>query len=312
MGACFLATKSFAGGLGTQSRRAIYCLLAGVALISLNDALIKSLTSTYPVGQLLFMRGLFIFPWVILLAYRAGGIATLKINNIGGQSIRAVCVIGSSFLFVNGLAHLELADAIAVTFTGPLFITALAPFVLGEYVGWRRWAAVLIGFAGVLFMVRPGYGAIQWAVLFPLGAALCGSTRDLITRRISQTETSVAVLMVTTCAVILAAATTLPFSSVPIRVSDLGAFAASGILVAGGHYLMIEAFRHGEAALIAPFKYSFMVWAILFGYLMFGHLPDRWTLLGAAFVIFAGLYILHRETRITGHPISAGPRPPAR
>ena len=118
--------------------------------------------------------------------------------------------------------------------------------------------------------------------------------------------------MVTTCSVILAGATTLPFSYVPIRVSDLGTFAANGILVAGGHYLMIEAFRHGEAALVAPFKYSFMVWAILFGYLLFGHLPDQWTLVGAAFVICAGLYILHRETRITGRPISAGPRPPAR
>ena len=124
--------------------------------------------------------------------------------------------------------------AIAVTFTGPLFITALAPFVLGEYVGWRRWIAVLIGFAGVLFMVRPGYGDISWVVLFPLGAALCGSIRDLITRRLSQTETTVAVLMVTTSAVIIAAAATLPFAWAEIKISDLGFFAASGMLVAGG------------------------------------------------------------------------------
>lgn len=216
-----------------------------MALISLNDALLKSLTSTYPVGQLLFLRGLCILPWVMLLAYRAGGLETLKVKNLGGQVIRAACVVGGSFLFVNGLVHMELADAIAVTFTGPLFITALAPLMLGEFVGWRRWMAVLIGFAGVLFMVRPGHGGIQWAVLLPLGAALCGSIRDLITRRISQTETTVAVLMVTTCTVILAAATTLPFSWTEIRVSDLGTFAMSGILVAGGHYLMIEAFRHG-------------------------------------------------------------------
>jgi len=307
-----LATKSIAGGLGTQSRRAIYCLLAGVAIISLNDALMKVLTSSYPVGQLLFMRGVCILPWVLLLAMRAGGLHTLKVNNIGGQALRAACVVGSSFLFVNGLIYLQLADAISVTFTGPLFITALAPFVLGEYVGWRRWIAVLVGFAGVLFMVRPGYGDISWVVLFPLGAALCGSIRDLITRRLSQTETTVAVLMVTTSAVIIAAAATLPFAWTEIKISDLGFFAASGMLVAGGHYLMIEAFRHGEAALVAPFKYTSMVWAILFGFLVFGHLPDKWMLLGAAFVICAGLYILHRETRLTGRPISAGPRPPAR
>jgi len=145
-----LATNSLAGGLGTQSRRAILCILAGMALISFNDALMKALTSTYPVGQLLFIRGLCILPWVLLLAYRAGGLETLKIKNFSGQALRAVCVIGCSFLFVNGLVHLQLADAIAVTFTGPLFITALAPFVLGEFVGWRRWIAVLIGFAGIL------------------------------------------------------------------------------------------------------------------------------------------------------------------
>lgn len=292
--------------------RAIVCMLFGVALISLNDALIKTLTSTYPVGELLLIRGLFTLPWVLLLAYRAGGLEVLKVKNPGGQALRALCVIGSSFFFVNGLVHLQLADAIAITFTGPLFITALAPFALGEYVGWRRWLAVLIGFVGILFIFRPGYGALQWAALFPLGAAFCGSIRDLITRRISQTESTVAVLLVTTCAVILAGLATVPFAWAEVRISDLGTFAASGMLIAGGHYFMIEAFRQGEAALVAPFKYTFMVWAVLYGFLFFGHLPDRWTLVGTAIVIAAGLYVLHREMKLTKTPIAAGPRPPAR
>ena len=287
-------------------------MLFGVALISLNDALIKTLTSTYPVGELLFVRGLFILPWIFLLAYRAGGIEVLKVKNPGGQALRALCVIGSSFFFVNGLVHLQLADAIAITFTGPLIITALAPFALGEVVGWRRWLAVLIGFIGMLFIFRPGFGVLQWAALFPLGAAFFGSIRDLITRRISQTESSVAALLVTTGAVILAGGATVPFSWVQPRMADLGTFAASGTLIAGGHYFMIEAFRQGEAALVAPFKYTFMVWAVLFGFLFFGHLPDQWTLVGSAIVIAAGLYVLHREMKLTKSPIAAGPRPPAR
>lgn len=307
-----VARYGMAGADAGQSSRAIACLLLGAALISLNDALIKSLTSHYPVGQLLLMRGFFILPWILLLAYRAGGLESLKVKSLGGQALRASCVVGSSFLFVNGLVHLQLADAIAITFIGPLFITALAPFVLGEYVGWRRWIAVLIGFAGILLMVRPGQGALQWAILFPLGAALCGSVRDLITRRLSQTETNVAVLFVTTCAVILAALTTVPFAWSQIRIVDLGTFAASGMLIAGGQYLMIEAFRKGEAALVAPFKYSYMIWAVLFGFLFFGHLPDHWTLAGTAIVIGAGLYVLHREMRLTKSPIAAGPRPPSR
>jgi drug/metabolite transporter (DMT)-like permease len=226
--------------------------------------------------------------------------------------VRALCVVASSFLFVNGLIYLPLADAIAIAFTGPLFITALAPLMLGEQVGWRRWSAVLAGFAGVLFMVRPGSGAMQLAVLFPLAAACAGGLRDLISRRISQTETSSGVLLFTTLTVIAAGLVTLPFGWAGVRWNDLGVFAASGALVAGGQYLMIEAFRHGEAAMVAPFKYTTMVWAVLFGFILFGELPDGWTLFGTAFVVCAGLYIMHREARLARRPIAAGPRPPSR
>ncbi len=277
--------------------RGVVCMLLGVILLVLNDALIKTLTLGYPVGQLLFLRGLFVIPWVLLLATRAGGLRALRVINVRGQAWRGACVIAGSFLFVSGLRHLPLADAVAISFTGPLFITAMAPYALGERVGWRRRGAVLAGFVGVLIMARPGGEALQWAVLLPLGAALCGGVRDLITRRIARSETTVSMLFVTTTVVMLAGLATVPLGWAPLDTADLWTFAASGVLVAGAHYLMIEAFRHGEAALVAPFKYSTMVWAVLFGYLFFGDLPDTWTLAGAAVVVFAGLYVLHRETR---------------
>ncbi len=279
--------------------RGVVCMLLGVILLVLNDALIKSLTLGYPVGQLLFLRGLFVLPWVLMLAYRAGGLRALRVINVRGQAWRGACVIAGSFLFVSGLRHLPLADAVAISFTGPLFITAMAPYALGEQVGWRRRGAVLAGFLGVLIMARPGGEALQWAVLLPLGAALCGGVRDLITRRIARSETTVSMLFVTTSVVMLAGLATAPWGWAPLRSADLWVFAASGVLVAGAHYLTIEAFRHGEAALVAPFKYTTMVWAVLFGYLFFGDLPDAWTIAGAAVVVLAGLYILHRETRKT-------------
>jgi drug/metabolite transporter (DMT)-like permease len=174
----------------------------------------------------------------------------------------------------------------------------MAPLILGERVGWRRWLAVLVGFAGVLFMLRPGGDALQWAILFPLGAAICGGLRDLITRRISGTETTVAVLAVTTSVVLLSGLATAPFTAwVEIQSAHLGMFIASGILVAIAHTLMIEAFRRGEAALVAPFKYSSLLWGTLIGFLMFGDLPDRWTIVGAVIIVAAGLYVLHRERR---------------
>ncbi len=277
--------------------RGIACMLLGVVLLCLNDALIKSLTLHYPVGELLFVRGLFICPWILILAQRAGGPRSLRVTNVKGQAWRGLCVIAGSFLFVTGLSYLPLADAVAIAFTGPLFITAMAPYALGEKVGWRRRGAVLAGFLGVVIMARPGGEALQWAVLLPLGAALCGGVRDLITRRIARSESTVAMLSVTTAVVMLAGLATAPWGWAPLRSADLWVFAASGVVVAGAHYLMIEAFRHAEAALVAPFKYTSMIWAVLFGYLFFGDLPDAWTIAGAAVVVLAGLYILHRETR---------------
>ena len=106
--------------------RGIACMLIGVVLLSLNDALIKSLTPHYPVGELLFLRGIFICPWILILAHRAGGLRSLRVRNVKGQAWRGLCVIASSFLFVTGLGYLPLADAIAISFTGPLFITAMA------------------------------------------------------------------------------------------------------------------------------------------------------------------------------------------
>lgn len=288
-----------------QTTRAILAMLAGAFLLTLNDGLIKSLAATYPAGEVMFVRGLFVLPWVFVLARRDGGLRLLRVNNIKAQGVRGLCVIASSFLFINGLVFLPLADAIAAAFTGPLFITAMAPLVLGEPVGWRRWLAVLAGFAGVLVMLRPGGGTLQWAILLPLGAALCGGTRDLITRRIAQTESSVALLLVTTASAMFAGLATSLLGWPDFQVEDLPTFALSGFLVAGAHYLMIEAFRHGEAALVAPFKYSSMVWAVLFGFLLFGELPDIWTLAGSAIVIFAGLYILRRETQLRRRPVTA-------
>jgi drug/metabolite transporter (DMT)-like permease len=283
----------------TEVGPAIACMLVGTVVLTLNDALIKVLAHTYPTGQLLFIRGLFVWPWILLFAMRMGGLRSLRIRNLQGQALRGVCVIASAFLFITGLRYLTLADAVAVAFTGPLFITALAPFVLGEKVGWRRWLAVLIGFAGVLFMLRPGGGALQWAIIFPLGAAVFGGLRDLITRRIAGTETTVAVLAATTTVVLLAGLATAPFVEwVPVRQQDLAIFAASGALIAVAHTLIIEAFRRGEAALVAPFKYSSLLWATLIGYLMFGELPDLWTIVGAVIIVLAGLYVLHRETQL--------------
>jgi drug/metabolite transporter (DMT)-like permease len=281
-----------------QALPAILCMMGAVACLTSSDAIIKSMSNVYSVGQLLFIRSIFVWPWIFLFAARQGGLRALRLNSFSGHGVRGLLVIASTFLFVSGLQYLPLASAIAAIFMGPLFITAMAPIVLGERVGWRRWAAVAIGFIGVLVMVRPGTDAFQWALLFPIAGAMCGGLRDLITRRISQAESTLAMLAMTTVVIMLAGVVSIPFGWGAFDFGHIGRFALSGAFVAGGHYLMIDAFRRGEAGLVAPFKYTALIWGIVIGFIVFGELPDVWTFAGAVIIIAAGLYVFYREMQL--------------
>jgi drug/metabolite transporter (DMT)-like permease len=270
-------------------------MVIGMALLTLNNALLKTLTGDYPPGQLIALRAAFVFIPIALIAWRSGGIGTLRIYNLGGQSIRAGFLVATQFLMVTSLALLPLADVTALSFSGPLVITALAGPMLGEQVGWRRWSAVIVGFLGVLIMVRPDPDIFRAAALLPILAASSGALRDLITRRISTGESSIAILCFSTSAVLLAGVASLLFDSAPLDYADLPVLALAGILQGAAHFVLIEAFRHGEAAVIAPFKYTALPWAALLGFMIFGQVPDLWIIAGALPVIGSGLYILHRE-----------------
>lgn len=270
-------------------------MVAGMALLTLNNALLKTLTSDYPPGQLIALRAAFVFIPIALIAWRSGGLGSLRINNYGGQSIRAGFLVATQFLMVTSLALLPLADVTALSFSGPLIITALAAPMLGERVGWRRWSAVIIGFIGILIMVRPDPDIFRIVALLPVLAACSGALRDLVTRRISTGESSIAILCFSTSAVLLAGMASLVFDHAPLDYGDLPVLAMAGCLQGAAHFVLIEAFRHGEASVIAPFKYSALPWAALFGFLLFADVPDIWIIAGSVPVICSGLYILHRE-----------------
>lgn len=278
--------------------RAIACMIGGSALVTANDALTKLLTGGYPVGQVMALRGLFIMVPIVFLVWRAGGIAVLRTRNPKGHLLRVCCVLAGTVLFLNAIRYLPLAEAVAISFSGPLFTTMLATPLLGERVGWRRWMAVLAGFAGVAIIFQPGGAVMQWASLLALAGGLTGALRDILTRHMHDGETSEALLAFTSFGVMICG-----FASVPIfgwnevTMRDWGLFALNGLVIVGAHFLLIEAFRYGEAALVAPFKYSTVLWATLYGFLFFGDLPERSTLIGAGVVVASGLYILHRERR---------------
>jgi len=290
------ALRPATGSLSSLS--GIACMVGGGLGLALNSAVAKFLVADYHPGQILFVRALFIYVIIALLVWRDGGLATLRIRNYPGQTARALCLAASTYLMVVSVDLLPLGDVFAINHASPLILTALAALFLGEKVGWRRWSAIFVGFGGILVMLRPTPAAFQWAAFVPLLVALLSAARDVITRYITNTESSTAILAYTTTIVMLAGLATAPFTDWrPIPWSDLYVFALAALFQGTAHFLMIETFRLAEAKIVAPFKYSSILWAMVIGYLIWSDVPDTWITSGATLVVGSGLYILHRERR---------------
>ncbi|MDD9904329.1 MAG: DMT family transporter [Rhodospirillaceae bacterium] len=277
--------------------RGIAYMVFAMFLLTVGDALTKWVGTHLPVGQVIFFRALFIYIPIAFIIHRSGGLAVLRVTDRKGLAIRALFYVSATATISTSMILLPLAAAVALLFAGPLFVTALATPMLGEHVGWRRWAAVTVGFAGVVIMLRPTPDAIQILAILPIVAALFSALRDVTTRRISATENSNAIMFWSNALLLVGAACSAPFGWEPMDFDDLWQLALMGIIVGIAHWVMIEAFRLGEAALVAPFKYTGIVWGTLFGYLFWHTVPDAFILTGGALVVASGLYILHRETR---------------
>ena len=273
---------------------AIGNLMASVVLFSITDALVKWLAG-YPIFEMLFFRSFFAFLPLGVLLWRGGGFGDLRTRQPVLQGWRAATGIASMCFFYLGFRSMPLADVIAIAFTGPLFMTVLSIPFLGEQVGPRRWTAVLAGFLGVLLIARPGSGLIGLAALYPLAGAFCGAASMILVRRLSVTDSNASIVCYHAVAATLVGAAMMPFDWVMPTAVDWPLLIAVGLVGGTAQIFLTQAFRLAPAALLAPFKYIAIVFAILFGYLLFGDLPDAWTLVGAGVVIASGLYILHRE-----------------
>ncbi len=272
-------------------------MVLGCAFLMMSDAVSKWLSQTYPVGQIMCLRNVFVLIPILLVVWRSGRFADLRIGNWGGQFLRGGFHVASAALFVTSVSLLPLADVHAVGFAGPIFIAAVAPLLLKERVGWRRWTAILIGFAGVLVMLRPTGAGFQLLGLIPVAAALSGALRDITTRHLSRHETSISMLLFSSSMVIVGGLFTAPFGWQALTLESTALFALNGLVNGSAHFLIIESYRHAEAPVVAPFKYSMLLWATLFGFLIWNQLPDAWIIGGAIPLIGSGLYIFHREQR---------------
>ena len=271
-------------------------MLCAVVLFITMDTAVKYLAQRYPVPMIVWARyaGAMLLILPFFLATPRGR-TLLRARNPGRQWFRSALLFGSTSTFFFALALIPLADAVTLMFVTPLLVCALAGLVLGEKVGPRRWAGVLVGFIGVALVLRPGFG-FAWAYLLPLAAALFYAIYQVMTRAMSATESTWTTFFYTALVGALLASLYLPFyGRLPDTVLDGALMLLAGACGGFGHLLVIFAFARSEASLVSQFSYTGLLWATLFGWIVFGALPDHWTYAGAAVIIGAGLYVWHRE-----------------
>ncbi|AAY90619.1 DMT family transporter [Pseudomonas protegens] len=269
---------------------ALICL--AVLLFASHDTLSKYLSAFYPIVMVVWARYV-VHTLLMLVVFvpRSGFSAVVRTKRPGLQLLRALCLIGTSLLFTTGLRYIPLAEATAVNFLAPLLVTALSVPFLGERVSRAQWLAVLAGFVGVLIVVRPGGALFTPAILLPLGSALCFGFYQLLTRKLSGVDSPTTSNFLTGILNSLIMSALLPFFwSTPTLVHGLFmiGLGTCGML---GHMLLTQAFRHAAPAMLAPFSYGQILFAGLFGYLIFDHTPDQYALVGIAVICLSGLAV---------------------
>jgi drug/metabolite transporter (DMT)-like permease len=233
----------------------------------------------------------------------------LKTSRLTLQIGRSLLLLGSTVFNFMAFRYLQLDEALAILFSTPFLVAIMAGPFLGEWVGWRRWTAIIVGFVGVLVVIRPGLGGMQWAALLSVGSAICYAIYNITTRLLSRTDSSETTLFYSNMLGALIMLPVLPFVwTVPQSWLDVVLMIAVGGFGAFGHFLLILAHRLAPASVLSPFMYTQLVWATTLGYLVFGNVPHQWTLTGAAIVVGSGLYLLYRERKVRGTvaPIESG------
>jgi drug/metabolite transporter (DMT)-like permease len=283
----------------------IALMFAGVGMFSFGDALGKALVARYPVNELLLLRAA--VPLAILLALIWRQRAHLPgLERPGLQLLRIVLSTAEVAAFFVAVVYLPLADVITYYLAGPIFVTALSAIILREHVGWRRWSAVAVGFAGVLIAMQPSAQTISWPALIALAGSFSFALLMIVTRSLRATPDIVLAATQfsgTFCVGLVLA----PFAWVTPSLPALGLFVLAGCISIMALLCTNRSLKLAPASVVVPYQYSMIVWAVLFGYLVFGDVPSAATIVGAAIIIAAGLYIFIREQRLGRETVVSPP-----
>jgi len=295
-------------GAGAQNDvlRGIVYMTCAVSMFPFINASAKYLSSFYPLTEIVWARFAGHLVFVVIAFFPRLGWRLFHTSRPLVQIARSMLLLGSTTLFVSAIGRLPLATASAIGFASPFLVTALSVPVLGERVGPRRWSAVVIGFLGVLIIIRPGAGFTNWATLLVLGSTSSYAVYQVLTRLIAphdRPETGIvyAALVGTVVMSLIA-----PFDwRLPEHALDCLLFACLGFFGGFGHYFVIKAYRYAPAAVIAPFSYGELMGSTVIGYYAFGNFPDAWTWVGAAIIVACGAYIAYREGVLRRRAVAA-------
>jgi drug/metabolite transporter (DMT)-like permease len=275
--------------------RGIALILASTVFLGSSDVTSKYLSATLPSIEIAWIRFL-VFALIMFPAMLPGSpLYALQTKRPGLQAVRGVALLGSSLLFISGLRFLPMAEASATSFVSPLFVTALSIVFLGEGVGLRRWLATAVGLIGVLIVLRPGSSAFHPAAVFPIVSALAWACTLIMTRMLSGTERAITTMTYSSIVGVGILSALVPLVWVAPSWHDIFFGIVIGVASTAGQWIVVLAFRYADASVLAPFSYTQLLWVSLLGFLVFGEVPDIWTMTGAAFIVASGLYTAHRE-----------------
>ena len=275
--------------------KGIALILASTVFLGLSDVTAKYLSASLPSIEITWIRFLVFFLIMTPAMIPGSPLYALKTSRRRLQFMRGATVLGSSLFFITGLGFLPIAEASATGFVAPLFVTALSIVFLSEKVGVRRWLATAAGLLGVLVILRPGTSAFHVAAFFPIVSALAWAATLIMTRMMSGREHAITIMTYSSIAGVAILSLLVPFVWVTPSWHDIMFGILIGVASTAGQWIVVLAFRYADASVLAPFSYTQLVWVSTLGFLVFGEVPDAWTVVGAAFIVGSGLYTAHRE-----------------
>jgi len=271
--------------------RAILYMMCMVLCFAVLETTAKYLTGFYPVAQLVWARYTVHMLLMLVLLGPRMRLGLVRTSNPLSQLLRATLLLGSTLCNFGALSYLPMAEVKAISFVSPLLVALFAVWLLRETLTRDRWLAIFAGFAGTLFIVRPGTAMLSPAAMLALGSALCYSLYQIMTRRLSEDENPLVTLFYTSLVGFVAMSLFAPLISLPVRPAHVPLFVLLGCMGALGHYLLIRAMELQPASTLSPFGYTQLLWVALLGYLIFGDVPDLHAVLGMIIIVGSGLYV---------------------